>query len=240
MGRSEVMIRIDKLLADCGYGSRKQVKEMLKKGRVAIDGKVITDSGQKIDPKHHGVTVDGESVKYERFHYYMMNKPPNIVSATEDLRERTVVDLLPKERRKGVFPVGRLDKDTTGLLLLTNDGELAHRLLSPNKHVMKTYRATLDAPVGEKEIRLFSEGLVVDDEFTALPAKLEILEGTNEPAVLVSICEGKFHQVKRMFAAVGRKVIHLKRISMGNLMLDPALSEGEYRELSENEIKTIG
>ena len=166
-----------------------------------------------------------------------MNKPAGVISATEDTRDRTVLDLLEGQQRKDLFPVGRLDRDTEGLLLITNDGELAHRLLSPRNHVDKVYFARLDAPVGETECRLFAEGLKVDETLTAMPAALEILEPGNE--VKVTIREGKFHQIKRMFAAVGREVLYLKRLSMGPLALDGSLPPGAYRRLTEEEESAI-
>ena len=181
--------------------------------------------------------MDGERVAYEQFVYYLMNKPAGVISATEDTRDRTVLDLLDGQQRKGLFPVGRLDRDTEGLLLITNDGELAHRLLSPKNHVDKVYFARLDGPVGETERRLFAEGLRVDETLTAMPARLDVLEPANE--VKVTIREGKFHQIKRMFAAVGREVLYLKRLSMGPLVLDGSLAPGTYRRLTEEEESAI-
>jgi 16S rRNA pseudouridine516 synthase len=183
------------------------------------------------------IRMDGERIAYEQFVYYLMNKPAGVISATEDTRDRTVLDLLEGQQRKDLFPVGRLDRDTEGLLLITNDGELAHRLLSPRNHVDKVYFARLDAPVGETERRLFAEGLKVDETLTAMPAVLEILESGNE--VKVTIREGKFHQIKRMFAAVGREVLYLKRLSMGPLALDGSLPPGAYRRLTEEEESAI-
>ncbi len=229
-------MRIDKFLADAGYGTRKEVKGLLKKGGVTLNGMVVKDPSVGVRPKEDAVAVDGSSVSYEKYHYYMLNKPAGVVSATEDAREKTVLDLLSERERKGLFPVGRLDKDTTGLLLLTDDGELAHRLLSPKKHVDKTYLAVLDRAVTEHEVKLFAEGLAVDKDFTALPATLEIL---SEHEVHITIREGKFHQVKRMFETVGRRVLKLKRISMGALVLDEELKEGEYRRLKEEEERLL-
>lgn len=183
------------------------------------------------------VSMDGVSVEYEEYVYYMLNKPAGVISATEDARERTVLDLISERQRKGLFPVGRLDRDTEGLLLITNDGGLAHRLLSPRHHVDKVYYARLDGPVGEAEKALFAQGLKVDETLTALPAELEILEPATE--VRVTIREGKFHQVKRMFEAVGREVLYLKRLSMGPLALDESLPQGAYRRLTAEEESAI-
>ncbi len=232
----DTAIRIDKFLADMGYGTRKEVKVLLKKGVVTVNGEVITEPSLHVKPKEEVVAVAGDQITYESNRYYMLNKPAGVVSATEDLREKTVLDLLPEKDRRGLFPVGRLDKDTTGLLLLTDDGDLAHRLLAPKMHVDKTYRAILDGRVTEREIELFAQGLVVDRDFTALPARLVILSD-NEAEV--TIREGKYHQVKRMFESVGRKVLGLKRISMGSLILDESLAEGDYRRLDREEEKLL-
>ena len=197
----------------------------------------VTVHIKKIREKDDEICMDGERVAYEQFVYYLMNKPAGVISATEDTRDRTVLDLLDGQQRKGLFPVGRLDRDTEGLLLITNDGELAHRMLSPKNHVDKVYFARLDGPVGETERRLFAEGLRVDETLTAMPARLDVLEPANE--VKVTIREGKFHQIKRMFAAVGREVLYLKRLSMGPLVLDGSLAPGTYRRLTEEEESAI-
>jgi 16S rRNA pseudouridine516 synthase len=219
-----------------GAGTRSELKKAGGAGRVTIKGVKTKDSS--IHPGEDvGVSMDGIEIKYERFVYYLMNKPAGVISATEDPRERTVLDLIGGQQRKGLFPVGRLDKDTEGLLLITNDGELANRLLSPGRHVDKVYFARLDGPVGERERELFAQGLRVDETLTAMPAVLEILESANE--VRVTIREGKFHQVKRMFAAVGREVLYLKRLSMGPLTLDNGLAAGAYRRLTEEEESAI-
>lgn len=229
-------MRLDKYLAEMGAGTRSELKKAVRAGRVTINGVKVKDSSIHVG-EDDVVGMDGKEIKYERFVYYLMNKPAGVISATEDPRERTVLDLIGGQQRKGLFPVGRLDKDTEGLLLITNDGELAHRLLSPGRHVDKVYFARLDGPVGERERELFAQGLRVDETLTAMPAVLEILEPANE--VRVTIREGKFHQVKRMFAAVGREVLYLKRLSMGPLTLDNGLAAGAYRRLTEEEESAI-
>ena len=229
-------MRLDKYLAEMGAGTRSELKKAVRAGRVTINGVKVKDSSIHVG-ENDVVSMDGKEIKYERFVYYLMNKPAGVISATEDPRERTVLDLIGGQQRRGLFPVGRLDKDTEGLLLITNDGELAHRLLSPGRHVDKVYFARLDGPVGERERELFAQGLRVDETLTAMPAVLEILEPANE--VRVTIREGKFHQVKRMFAAVGREVLYLKRLSMGPLTLDNGLAAGAYRRLTEEEESAI-
>ena len=229
-------MRLDKYLAEMGAGTRSELKKAVRAGRVTINGVKVKDSSIHVG-EDDVVSMDGKEIKYERFVYYLMNKPAGVISATEDPRERTVLDLIGGQQRRGLFPVGRLDKDTEGLLLITNDGELAHRLLSPGRHVDKVYFARLDGPVGERERELFAQGLRVDEMLTAMPAVLEILESANE--VRVTIREGKFHQVKRMFAAVGREVLYLKRLSMGPLTLDNGLAAGAYRRLTEEEESAI-
>ena len=229
-------MRLDKFLSEMGAGTRSELKKAVRAGRVTVNGVKVRDASMHVE-KDDEVCMDGERIAYEQFTYYLMNKPAGVISATEDARDRTVLDLLGEQRRKGLFPVGRLDRDTEGLLLITNDGELAHRLLSPKNHVDKVYFARLDAPAGEMERRLFAEGLRVDETLTAMPAQLDILGPGNE--VKVTIREGKFHQIKRMFEAVGREVIYLKRISMGPLVLDESLPPGAYRRLTEEEESAI-
>lgn len=229
-------MRLDKYLAEMGAGTRKEVRKMIRDGRVIINGQKENDPGRKV-MEGEEVCADGAPVVYEKYVYYMLHKPAGVISATEDAREQTVLDLIDEKKRKGLFPVGRLDRDTEGLLLITNDGELAHRLLSPKRHVDKVYFARLDGPVGEEEKKLFAQGLKVDDTLTALPAELEILDGKNE--VRVTVREGKYHQVKRMFQAVGREVLYLKRLSMGPLVLDEQLPAGAYRRLTGEEESAI-
>lgn len=229
-------MRLDKYLSEMGAGTRSELKKAVRAGRVTVNGVKARDASMHVEEGDE-IFMDGERVAYEQFVYYLMNKPAGVISATEDTRDRTVLDLLEGQQRKGLFPVGRLDRDTEGLLLITNNGELAHRLLSPKNHVDKVYFARLDAPVGETERRLFAEGLRVDETFTAMPAGLEILDPGNE--VKVTIREGKFHQIKRMFEAVGREVLYLKRLSMGPLALDGSLPPGAYRRLTEEEESAI-
>ncbi|ALF11856.1 pseudouridine synthase [Parageobacillus thermoglucosidasius] len=233
-------LRIDKMLANMGFGTRKEVKKLLKSGVVKIDGMIVKDPKTQVNPSEQVVTVRGEEVEYKEFIYLMMNKPPGVISATEDMAEETVIDLLEEEDRVfAPFPVGRLDKDTEGLLLLTNDGQLAHQLLSPKKHVPKTYFAVIDGEVTEEDIESFRHGIVLDDGYKTKPAELVILKSGLRSDVEVTITEGKFHQIKRMFRALGKRVVYLKRIQMGPLALDPSLEVGEYRELTEKEVKML-
>ncbi|RCW45648.1 16S rRNA pseudouridine516 synthase [Paenibacillus prosopidis] len=238
-------MRIDKLLAHMGLGTRSEIKKAVKLGKVAVDGRIIKDSGLIIDPEQAEVAFDGEPVVYRNIVYFMLNKPQGVISATEDGRERTVIDLLELEDRlRDPFPVGRLDKDTVGLLLLTNDGQLAHELLSPRKHVAKTYEALVQGDVGEQDKQLFASGVTLDDGYVTMPAELRIANREQRDehiysTVTLTIMEGKFHQVKRMFEAVGKKVVYLKRVSMGPLQLDESLPEGSYRELREDEIELL-
>jgi len=238
-------MRIDKLLAHTGYGTRSEIKKLVKQGKVAVDGKLIKDSGLLVDPAIQIVEYEGERVLYRSVVYFMLNKPPGVISATEDLRDRTVIDLLqPEDRFMSPFPVGRLDKDTVGLLLLTNDGQLAHELLSPRKHVAKTYEALVRGEVGEADIERFQAGVELDDGYVCMPASLRIKgyeerSGEKLSSISLTIMEGKFHQVKRMFEAVGKTVLYLKRVSMGPLQLDESLQEGSYRELTEEELESL-
>lgn len=236
-------MRLDKYLADMNAGTRKELKTAIRKGLVTVDGQVVRDAGFHVTG-NETISFDGEVIGYQAFEYYMLNKPAGVISATEDKRHKTVLDLLGERRRRDLFPVGRLDIDTTGLLLITNDGALAHRLLSPKHHVDKVYRATVTGTVSESDIRAFAEGLRIDDGLTAMPAELRLLEARQNSAeavsfVEVTIREGKFHQVKRMFEAVGKKVLTLQRISMGPLVLDKDLPEGKARPLTEGEIETL-
>ncbi|WP_340084883.1 pseudouridine synthase [Siminovitchia sp. FSL H7-0308] len=230
-------MRIDKLLSNLGFGSRKEVKKFLKKGSVSVNGQVIKDPKHHVHPHEDEVFIFGEEVEYREYIYIMMNKPSGVISATEDVREPTVIDLLEEEERIfKPFPVGRLDKDTEGLMLLTNDGKLAHQLLSPKKDVPKTYFAIIDGIVTEEDIQLFEKGVTLDDGYQTKPGKLHIIKSGTYSDIELTITEGKYHQVKRMFQAVGKKVKYLKRISLGPLVLDKTLKEGEYRELTEEEI----
>ncbi|MFD2046379.1 16S rRNA pseudouridine(516) synthase [Ornithinibacillus salinisoli] len=230
-------MRLDKLLANMGFGSRKEVKGLLKKKKVLVNNTLTMDGSMHIEPTKDIVEVDDKIVEYKEYIYIMMNKPPGYISATEDVREKTVIDLLPPDvRRYHPFPVGRLDKDTEGLLLLTNDGKLAHQLLSPKKDVYKTYYARVQGNVTSEDITVFEQGVTLDDGYVTKPAKLNIIVSDTISEIEVKITEGKFHQVKRMFAAVGKKVVYLKRLRMGELKLDSALKPGAYRELEEEEL----
>ena len=259
-------MRLDKLLADMNIGSRKDLKALIRSGEVSVDGMPVKDPGMAVTGEEK-ILVRGQPVRYAAFEYYMLNKPAGVLSATEDPKQPTVLDLLGENRRRDLFPVGRLDKDTVGLLLITNDGELAHRLLSPKHHIDKTYFARVCGEVTGEDILAFREGLFVDEELTALPAELKVLnvlsdmsrgtakekqdtDGRNADdgdsqkkdvisEVEVTIREGKFHQIKRMFAARGMEVVYLKRLSMGTLTLDSTLPEGAFRPLSEDEISVL-
>lgn len=233
------MIRLDKYLADIGIGSRSEVKKYIKKGQVKVDNQLIKDIGYKVNLDKEKVYFDNNLLEYNKYIYLMLNKPAGVVSATRDNVHKTVIDLIDKKYQKNIFPVGRLDIDTEGLLLITNDGQLAHDLLSPKKKIPKTYYAKVQGQVTNKEVKEFENGLIIDDNFTALPAKLEILESGQVSKVNVTIYEGKFHQVKRMFEAVGMKVIYLKRISMASLELDKNLEISSYRQLTDDEIRKL-
>ena len=233
------MERLDKYLSSRGAGSRKEVQGLIKSGAVTVDGAVCKQTDLKIDPDSADVTVNGQAVG-EKFVYIMMNKPAGVVSATEDSRDKTVIDILPSDlKRRGLFPAGRLDKDTEGLLIITNDGDFAHRMLSPKKHVEKTYVATLDGEITEDTMYSFENGVEFSDGYKCLPAKLEIGENGNKTVGIVTIFEGKYHQVKRMFASCGLKVVHLKRISIGNLYLDSKLPIGACKSLTNLDIQRI-
>lgn len=235
------MERLDKVLANLGYGTRKELKKIVRNGIVEVNGVVAKDSGMQVDPEKDKIVINGEEIYYREFIYLMMNKPDGVVSATYDNRDETVIDLLEVEHQVfAPFPVGRLDKDTVGLLLLTNDGELNHRLIAPKWKVDKVYFAKIDKEVTESDIKAFQKGITLDDGYVCKEAKLEIQNASEEGSeVLVTIQEGKFHQVKRMFEAVGKKVVYLKRIEFGTLKLDEDLEEGEYRELTEEEVAIL-
>ena len=234
------MMRLDKYLCETGFGTRSQVKDLLKKGQVMVNGEVVKRPELKINETTDQILCQGKKASYQKNIYLMLHKPAGVVSATEDNREKTVLDLVrPEDRKNGLFPVGRLDKDTEGLLLLTDDGELAHRLLSPKKHVDKTYYAKIDGQVTEEHVKQFREGLDIGDEKKTLPAVLTILLSGPVSEIEVTIHEGRFHQIKRMFEAVGCKVTYLKRLSMGSLVLDETLPPEEYRPLTEAELEGL-
>lgn len=247
------MMRLDKYLAEMGEGTRQEVKAFIRKGRVMVGGVPVKKPEAKVEEGKDQVTLDGREIPYQKYLYYMLNKPAGVITATTDSRDRTVLDLLGEDRRKDLFPVGRLDKDTEGLLLITNDGPLAHRLLSPRKHVDKCYYAKVRGEVTGEDVEQFAQGLFLaglgeEKEEKTMPARLEILKTASaarkeDPGVvseiLLTIQEGKFHQVKRMFQAVGKEVLYLKRLSMGSLKLDPELAPGQYRELTKEEMERL-
>lgn len=233
-------MRLDKLLAHCGFGTRKEVKDYIKKGYVLVNNKVVKVDKTQVNPQEDVIEVDGEIIHYEEYIYYMLNKPQGYVSATEDNLHPTVVELIDDYYRNDLFPVGRLDIDTEGLLILTNDGQLAHQLLSPKKHCPKIYYARIDGEVNNVDVERFRDGVVIDDDYLCKSAKLEILNvHQRKSEITVEIYEGKFHQVKKMFEAVGKKVEYLKRIQMKNLKLDENLNLGEYRRLTDEEIDRL-
>jgi 16S rRNA pseudouridine516 synthase len=233
------LMRLDKYLADMGVGTRSEVKVLIKKRRVQVGNEVVNDPNRKIAIGVDSVRVDGREVSYVHYEYYMLNKPAGVLSATEDKHAKTVIDLIETSKRKDLFPVGRLDKDTEGLLLITNDGGLAHSLLSPKKHVDKEYYAKVEGVVTNEDVEAFAKGLQVDEDFKAMPAKLTILSQGEFSEITLIIQEGKFHQVKRMFEAMGKKVVYLKRLSMGSLQLDESLQPGEYREVTQEELALL-
>lgn len=233
-------MRLDKMLAHLGYGTRSQLKKWMKEGVVTVNGEVVTDSSLHVDPEEDVVQVWEEEVAYVRYVYLMLNKPAGYLSATDDAFGPTVLDLVPREYAHfSLFPVGRLDKDTVGLLLLTNDGKLAHRITSPKHHVPKRYYARIEGRVTEKEKERFKQGMRLDDGYLTLPARLEILQQGEVSEVEVTLSEGKFHQIKRMFQALGMNVIYLKRLFIGPLRLDPELAEGAVRPLTEEEVVAL-
>jgi len=268
-------IRLDKMLGNLGYGTRSGIKLLIKQGAVTVNGKLVKDHGMQINPNQDKVMLEGETIQYRDTVYVLLHKPAGVISATEDSRDRTVIDLLDIDLTVlSPFPVGRLDKDTEGLLLITNDGKLSHELLSPRKHVPKTYRALVAGEVGVDDAEAFLQGVTLDDGYTTMPAQLKVLARSDngieaqstseeqfaeemnhamsiapkreEPVstevlswIELTIHEGKFHQVKRMFEAVGKKVLYLRRISMGPLQLDSALAPGEWRELTEEELESL-
>lgn len=235
-------MRLDKFLVACAVGSRTEVKNLLKAGRVTVNGKKEKSAKLQIDEERDKIRFDGQVLEYEEFVYYMMNKPKGVISATEDPKHRTVLDLLDDiALSKEVFPVGRLDIDTHGLLLLTNDGKLAHALLSPKRHVDKTYLAQVKGIMTQEDVETFAEGIPLKD-FTCQPARLEIISTDaekNQSQIRVTIAEGKFHQVKRMVAYCGKEVVDLQRLTMGTLVLDENLQRGEWRRLTKEELEAL-
>ena len=232
------MMRLDKFLCEVGIGTRSEVKVYLKKGQVTVNGEIVKKPEVKIDENKDSICFQGQELVFEAVQYFLLNKPAGCVTTTRDHLSETVMSFLPENRRDDLFPVGRLDKDTEGLLLITNDGQLAHELLSPRKHVDKTYFAVIDGEVKEEHKQLFLSGLDIGDETLTMPAKLEILKSGETSEIELTIQEGRFHQVKRMFEAVGTKVTYLKRISMGPLTLGN-LQPGEVRVLTEEELEQL-
>ncbi len=234
-------MRLDKCLADCGLGTRSEVKSLLKAKRITVNGKVVNNGKVQVNPETDEILFDGEKIQYEEFVYIMMNKPKGVVSATEDNLHKTVLDLIdPLYFKKGVFPVGRLDIDTHGLLLLTNDGELAHRLLSPKKHVTKIYQARVEGVMTPEDAAAFEKGIVLSDGTECMPARLDILSTTQDESIVqIHLKEGKFHQVKRMVKACGKTVVDLERLTMGPLKFDESLALGESRPLTEEELESL-
>lgn len=231
-------MRLDKYLVMLEIGSRSQVKELIKQNKVIVNGETVSKPDIQIDERNDTINFNGVDLEYQKFYYYMLNKPAGVVSAVSDKVCETVIDLLDVTPQKGLFPVGRLDKDTEGLLLITNDGELSHNLLSPTKHVDKKYYVELNGSLIASDIELFQKGLDIGEKNLTKPAKLEIIDEEKKKAY-ITITEGKYHQVKRMFAAIGLTVTYLKRISMGALVLDEQLKTGEYRKLTIDEIESL-
>lgn len=234
------MKRLDKILSDAGAAGRRELKTIIRSGRVSVNGVAVLTPDAKVDETSAVITLDGAVVRTAAESYYIMDKPSGVVTATEDRAQKTVLDLLPPEvRRLGLFPVGRLDKDTEGLLLLTNEGGLAHDLLSPRHHVDKVYYARVAGRLTEEDCRAFDAGMTLDDGLVCQPAGLEILSVGEESEARVTLREGKFHQVKRMLAHRGKPVLYLERIQMGNLPLDPALPRGKFRFLTAEELEKL-
>ena len=232
-------IRLDKYLADMGLGTRSQIKKEIRSGQVVVNGISICRPEVKIDTGQDKVIFHGEPVTYEEYEYFMLNKPAGVISAASDRQETTVIDLIKDRKRDDLFPVGRLDKDTEGLLIITNNGELAHRLLSPKKHVDKVYFARINGKVTQSDVDIFSRGVDIGDEKPTLPADLVICTSDEVSEIRLTIREGRFHQVKRMFQAVGKEVVYLKRLRMGGITLDESLKPGEYRRLTEEEVERL-
>lgn len=233
-----MQLRIDKYLADMGIGTRSEVKQYIRKKQVQVNG-VVPKPEQKVDLNEDCILFQGREIGYVEMEYFMLHKPADCVSATTDTKHKTVLDYIEEKSRKDLFPVGRLDIDTEGLLLITNDGKLAHELLSPKKHVAKTYYAKIEGNVTEEDVLLFSKGVNIGEKERTKPAHLHILVSDKISEIELTITEGKYHQVKRMFEAVGKKVVYLKRISMGSLVLDESLKPGEYRKLTNRELACL-
>ena len=234
------MERLDKIIANSGTLSRKEVHRLIKSGAVSVNGITTKDRGFCIDPETAEIKINGQAVSLEKYVYIMLNKPEGVVSATKDPTEKTVVDLVPTEfKKKNLFPAGRLDRNTTGFVLITDNGDFAHKILSPKNHIEKTYEARLAERIDEESLKKVAEGITLGDGTECLPAKVKVLEDGENPLIEIIICEGKYHQIKRMFAAVGNAVIELKRVKMGQLPLDENLAPGECKILSKEEVELI-
>jgi 16S rRNA pseudouridine516 synthase len=234
-----VAMRLDKYLSNMGVGTRSEVKKIIQYGKITVNGEIIKAIDYKVDETKDHITAYNKVIGYNEFVYIMLNKPAGYITATEDSKEKTVLDLIKHKRKKDLFPVGRLDKDTEGLLILTNDGQLSHQLLSPKKHVPKTYYAKIEGCVSLADVKAFKKGVTLDDGYVTMPAHMEIIGAGQMSEIHLTIHEGKFHQVKRMFEAVGKEVVYLKRIQMGQLKLDEHLDLGRYRELNEDEVQLL-
>ena len=232
-------MRLDKFLKECNVCSRSESKQVLKKGLVKVNGSVVKDASIKIDENKDVITYNDEVLKCEEFIYVMLNKPAGVVSATEDTRDTTVVDLVKEYAHKELFPFGRLDKDSVGLVILSNDGKLAHELLSPKKHVSKVYYLKIKGKLDNSDIEAFKNGITLEDGYLTKEGKLEIIKSDEISECYATISEGKFHQLKRMFIALNKEVVFLKRIKFKDIELDESLNEGEYRLLSEEEINSL-
>lgn len=230
------MTRLDKILSHLGYGSRKEVKEIIRKGYVFVNGIQILNDDYKVNELDDEIILDGEEIRYDEFVYIMLNKPQDVISATYDPRYKTVCDLVPEYQKMGIFPVGRLDIDTEGLLIITNDGELAHKLLSPKYHVFKKYYVEFSGVFQDSYFKSFEKGIILDDGYQTLPAKVEIIDDNH---AYVYIREGKYHQVKRMFEALGMKVTYLRRVGFGDIKIDEKLNLGEWRLLTNDELNSL-
>jgi 16S rRNA pseudouridine516 synthase len=234
-----VAMRLDKYLSNMGVGTRSEVKKIIQYGKVTVNDLVVKAIDYKVDEVTDCITAYNKVIGYNAYVFIMLNKPAGYITATEDAKDKTVLDLINHKRKKDLFPVGRLDKDTEGLLILTNDGQLAHRLLSPKKHVPKTYYAKVEGCVTLNDVKAFKSGVTLEDGYETMPAVLDIIGAGETSEIYVTIHEGKFHQVKRMFEAVGKKVLYLKRVQMGGLKLDPELTIGRYRELTAIELQLL-
>ncbi len=232
--------RIDKIIASQGTLSRNEVKKLIKANLVRVNGQAIVKAEEKFDTSNIKIEIDGVPLFFKKNSYIMLNKPKGVVSASRDPKVKTVVDLVPKELyRKGLFPAGRLDVDTTGFVLITDDGDFAHRILSPKNHIQKTYRAMLVNPISDFDIKMLEQGIELADGTKCMGAEIEVIKESPNIIVEIKICEGKYHQIKRMFAAIGNRVIELDRVAMGGVKLDSALLRGECRELTNEELKNI-